>query len=184
MQDPRHLGYFLEHDTMLTALTRILNEDRRKSVDLVTNLLEIFFCFSNFSALHHVLLQNKIGDLTMRVVDLELKRYDLRMREERGKKPTPKLAQFFAKQERLLYVSFYSLLNLAEEVNIELKMVNRGIIRYLARTLERRNPDRELLDDLHLLAVTFLKKLSVFRENKAEMADNRLVESLRCARSR
>lgn len=35
VQDPRHLEYFLEHDTMLTALTRILNEERRKSVDLV-----------------------------------------------------------------------------------------------------------------------------------------------------
>jgi hypothetical protein len=44
-----------------------------------------------------------------------------------------------------------------------------GIIGYLVHTLERRNPDRELLDDLHLLAITFLKKLSVFRENKVEM---------------
>jgi hypothetical protein len=50
----------------------------------VTNLLEIFFCFSNFSALHYVLLQNKIGDLTMKVINLELQRYELRMREEKG----------------------------------------------------------------------------------------------------
>jgi hypothetical protein len=35
VQDPRNLEYFLEHDTMLTALTRILNEDHKKSVDLV-----------------------------------------------------------------------------------------------------------------------------------------------------
>ncbi len=78
----------------------------------------------------------------------------------------------FAICARGRYVSFYILLNLAEDVNIELKMVNRAIISYLVRTLERRNPDRELLDDLHLLAVTFLKKLSVFRENKAEMVRN------------
>jgi hypothetical protein len=71
----------------------------------VTNLLEIFFCFSNFTSLHHVLLSNKIGDLTMRVIDLELRRYDLRIREEKGKKPSQKFAQFLSKQERLLYVA-------------------------------------------------------------------------------
>jgi hypothetical protein len=41
VQDPRNLSYFLEHDTMLTALTRILNEERRKSVDLVGSVSEI-----------------------------------------------------------------------------------------------------------------------------------------------
>ncbi len=71
----------------------------------MTNLLEIFFCFSNFTSLHHVLLSNKIGDLTMRVIDLELRRYDLRIREEKGKKPSQKFAQFLSKQERLLYVA-------------------------------------------------------------------------------
>lgn len=128
VQEASNLSYFLEHDTMITALTRILAEDRKKSVDLVTNLLEIFFCFSNFSPLHSVLLQNKIGDATMKVIDLEVKRYEFTMREFKGKKSTPKLAQILSKQERLLYVSFYILLNLAEDLNIELKMVNRGFI--------------------------------------------------------
>lgn len=35
--------------------------------------------------------------------------------------------------------------------------------------LDRTNPERELLDELHLLTLTFLKKLSIFKENKDAM---------------
>ncbi len=177
VQDPANLEYFIESDTILGALSRVLVDDRKKSTELVTNILEIFFCFSSFSQLHPILLHNKIGDTTMRIVDLEIKRYVIKNAEKGDKKDKGK-AKYYQKQERLLFVCFYILLNLAEDTAIELKMKNRGITKHLVQMLERTNQDRKFLDELHLLIVTFLKRLSIFAENKSDIVDTGLVKRL------
>ncbi len=63
----------------------------------------------------------------------------------------------------LFSVSFYLLLNLAEDLKVEVKMKNKQIIQLLVKTLERDN------EELLILVVSFLKKMSVFVENKNEM---------------
>jgi DNA-directed RNA polymerase delta subunit len=45
--------------------------------------------------------------------------------------------------------------------------------------LKRKNKDRKFLDELHLLIITFLKKLSIFTENKEEMVQQKILEKLR-----
>lgn len=60
-------------------------------------------------------------------------------------------------------VAFYLLLNLAEDLKVELKMRNKAIIIQLIHALDRDN------NDLLILVVSFLKKLSVFVENKNDM---------------
>ena len=62
-----------------------------------------------------------------------------------------------------LIVSYYLLLNLAEDLKVEIKMRNKTIITMLIRTLERDN------FELLILVVSFLKKLSIFFENKNDM---------------
>ena len=49
------------------------------------------------------------------------------------------------KQEKLLYVCFHVLLNLAEEAEIERKMSKKGIIGHLTAVLERDNPEIRVL---------------------------------------
>jgi hypothetical protein len=49
---------------------------------------------------------------------------------------------------------------LAEDIKVEIKMVNKKIVQLLIKTLERTNPE------LLILVVSFLKKLSIFIENK------------------
>lgn len=66
-------------------------------------------------------------------------------------------------------VSLYLLLNLAEDTRTELKMRNKNIVGLLVKVLER--DDEELL----VLVVSFLKKLSIFLENKNDMVRCRLV---------
>lgn len=66
-----------------------------------------------------------------------------------------------------LIVSLYLLLNLAEDTRTELKMRNKNIVGLLVRVLER--DDEELL----VLVVSFLKKLSIFLENKNDMVSER-----------
>lgn len=62
-----------------------------------------------------------------------------------------------------LLVAIYLLLNLAEDTRIELKMRNKNIVHMLVKALDRDN------FELLILVVTFLKKLSIFMENKNDM---------------
>ena len=85
----------------------------------------------------------------MRIIDHEIKRYIVRVREFKKKsedlasaqgspqyeemigymaKEERKLAVMVKKQEKVLFVAFHLLLNLAEDLQIERKMKNRRII--------------------------------------------------------
>ena len=73
------------------------------------------------------------------------------------------------KQEQLLSVCLHMLLNLAEDVMIEKKMKKRNIVSYLVELLDWDNPE------LQLVILTFLKKLSIYKENKDEMVRNQFL---------
>jgi len=75
-----------------------------------------------------------------------------------------------SKHDQVLQVSVNLLLNLAENTRIEEKMRKRNISRMLMAMLERPS-----LDLVHLCA-KFLKKLSIFKENKDDMIDIGLIE--------
>ena len=68
------------------------------------------------------------------------------------------------KRDALLYVAFYLLLNVAEDVAVERKMKKRDVVSYLMECVGTRGDV-----DLLVLCVTFLRKLSVRRENVEEM---------------
>ncbi|KAG5850592.1 hypothetical protein ANANG_G00084090 [Anguilla anguilla] len=76
------------------------------------------------------------------------------------------------KQEQLLRVALYLLLNLSEDTRTELKMRNKNIVHMLVKTLDRENAE------LLVLVVSFLKKLSIFLENKNDMAEVDTIEKL------
>lgn len=80
--------------------------------------------------------------------------------------------ELFNKQEQLLRVSVNLLLNLAENTKIEEKMRKRNISKMLMMMLDRTSMD------LVVLCLKFLKKLSVFKENKDDMCEINLVETL------
>lgn len=67
------------------------------------------------------------------------------------------------KQDKLLFVSLYILLNLAEEPAVEKKMVKKDLISRLDFMISRRNAD------LLVITVTMLRKLSIIEENKDTM---------------
>uniref|UniRef100_A0A182SGR9 Kinesin associated protein kap n=1 Tax=Anopheles maculatus TaxID=74869 RepID=A0A182SGR9_9DIPT len=306
-------------EAVLSALSRVLREDWRRSLDLSTNIIYIFFCFSTYTNFHSVIVNYKIGSLCMDVIDYELRRYDqmkhdidarksmsasfnngnakekeadvsgtkssteqldtiidqekpkemepprrripeLKQRPKSGnwssnlsgsgimlnspltkahsmnnsyheqltnessptnhgftspitssnstesmnattgsvphtpgstggdivasEKPDPRKLKddydkinkqfklFVRKQEQLLRVAFYLLLNIAENVKLEEKMRKKNIVKMLLTALERQN------FDLLVLVVTFLKKLSIVLDNKEEMYELNIVEKL------
>lgn len=88
------------------------------------------------------------------------------------RKEEKKLAIMIKKQEKVLFVAFHLLLNLAEDLQIERKMKNRQIISQLMAMLDRNNPD------LLFIVLNFLKKLSIFGDNKNEMKERGLATKL------
>ncbi|XP_054916278.1 kinesin-associated protein 3a [Poeciliopsis prolifica] len=189
-QNPDNLEELMQHEAVLGALARVLREDWKQSVDLATTIVSVFFCFSSFSQFHRLVTHFKIGAVCMNITEHELKRCELWQDELQKKKKAAdefpdnqslrkdldkslrKYRSLLAKQEKLLKVSLYLLLNLAEDTRTELKMRNKNIVQMLVKLLER--DDQELL----LVAVNFLKKLSIFLENKNDMAEAAAVEKL------
>lgn len=97
-------------------------------------------------------------------------RNSARAKKEEYDRLAKQLKVFAKKQEQLLRVAFYLLLNIAENVKFEEKMRRKNIIKMLITALDRQNVD------LLLLAVTFLKKLSIVRDNKDDMNEMNIVE--------
>ncbi|KAB0377577.1 hypothetical protein FD755_012021 [Muntiacus reevesi] len=166
-RNPDNLEELLLNDTALGALARVLREDWKQSVELATNIIYIFFCFSSFSQFHGLITHYKIGALCMNIIDHELKRH-----EKDYEKTFKKYQGLVVKQEQLLRVALYLLLNLAEDTRTELKMRNKNIVHMLVKALDRDN------FELLILVVSFLKKLSIFMENKNDMVEMDIVEKL------
>lgn len=96
----------------------------------------------------------------------EAVRNDPKQNKDEFDRRNKQLRIFAKKQEQLIRVAFYLLLNIAENTAFEEKMCRKSIIRMLVKTLDRQSIE------LLVLAVTFLKKISIIRDNKDEM--NRL----------
>jgi ABC-type iron transport system FetAB permease component len=60
--------YFLE--SVLNVLTRVYKEEWNQSIELATNIVYIFFCFSSFTDFHPLVSQYRIGAQTMTVIVL------------------------------------------------------------------------------------------------------------------
>uniref|UniRef100_A0A0L8IB51 Kinesin-associated protein 3 n=1 Tax=Octopus bimaculoides TaxID=37653 RepID=A0A0L8IB51_OCTBM len=64
-RNPDNLEELFHNETIVGALARVLKEDWKRSTELATHIISIFFCFSNFSHFHGVILHFKIGALCM-----------------------------------------------------------------------------------------------------------------------
>nr|XP_034185847.1 kinesin-associated protein 3 isoform X1 [Osmia lignaria] len=234
---PDNLHELTKNESLLSALARVLREDWRRSIELSTNIVYIFFCFSTYSQFHNIVLEYRIGSLCMDIIDFELRRYDqwkedmekrrrhfenttgltffsnssdnsdkktkivddiwntdgpldyeikkrsneittavsesdIKKLKEELEKSRKKFKGLTKKQEQLLRVAFYLLLNIAENMEVERKMRKKNVIGMLIKTLDRTNTD------LLILVIAFLKKLSIFRENKDLMAEENIIEKI------
>lgn len=50
----------LSHETLMQTLSRVLREDGKRSIDLCTNIISVFFSVSNFTQFHGLIMQNQV----------------------------------------------------------------------------------------------------------------------------
>lgn len=193
-RDVMNLEHLIQNNTLMGALARVLQEEYKKSTELTFNILRIFLAFSNFVEMHCLLSDYRIGLFTLKTIEFELKRAESREAERAEKQAAyeeelrqlsaeedlsseerkhkrdklkrnldadaTKHVKLVQKQDKLLFVAFYILLNLAEDLSVEKKMIKKDVVLYLVGCLGRAHPD------LLALVITFLKKISVFEDNK------------------
>ena len=160
----------------MSALARVLREDGKRSIELVISILYIFYCFSNFSEFHPFLTSNKIGDMCIKMIEMEIAR-SLVWKNDVNQVPSQseqiqqqqerKLNSMMKRQDPVLFLAFHILLNLAQDISIESKMIKRDLISHLLFLLGRNH------SQLQILALLFLKKLSIMEENKNLMLDKK-----------
>ncbi|VDM84560.1 unnamed protein product, partial [Strongylus vulgaris] len=161
-----NLEVLIENETLIGALARVFREDWKKNFDLATTIVRIFVQFSYYNQFQAVLSHHKIGALCMNAMEYELKRADVWAAEAQNsdEKTARKCRLAIRKQQVLLAACISLLINLAHDINVELKMVRRDIVPMLMKCLTFRDSA-----ELTLATVQFLLKLSIFEENKVAL---------------
>lgn len=160
-QRPKSGNWSSFHSSMSSSLVKsqILNSSYHEHLSAGTSTPDSGICC------------NSNGD--MKTTSNEaLDRNDPKAKKEEYDRLNKQLKVFAKKQEQLLRVAFYLLLNMAENVKLEEKMRRKSVVKMLVKALDRQNID------LLMLVTTFLKKLSIVGDNKDEMSDLGIVGKL------
>ncbi|CAG9535765.1 unnamed protein product [Cercopithifilaria johnstoni] len=175
-QNHKNLLQLIKNEVLMGALVRVLRDDWKKSFELATNIITMLYNFSTYTNFHQILAHHKIGSLSMQIVDYGLKRWETWKEEARHNDEctTRRLNLAIRKQQQLNAACLNLLLNLAEDIKVEMKMVNRRIVSLLSKCIQ----DHDVVLPLLLCATNFLLKLSIYDENKEAMISGRVVESI------
>jgi hypothetical protein len=66
-RNPDNLEELFQNESVLNCLSRVLKEDWQRNIEVSTNIIYTFFCFSSFSQFHPLIAHYKIGALTVQV---------------------------------------------------------------------------------------------------------------------
>lgn len=182
------------NEELLKALSRIFREENRKSND-VSSLILAFFCsISFFKEFHSIITDNKVGITSIDLINLLFEKestlyQQLKINDQQANKldnqdenksdkldsesvninqlmiSRKKFEIFQRKNNRLLQLSFFLLLNLSSDTKTEYKIFNKNIITHLINSLKRPNLNLEM----QLIILTFLQRLSIKLECKNQM---------------
>eukprot|EP00117_Sycon_ciliatum_P036848 scpid26283/ scgid27679/ Kinesin-associated protein 3; SpKAP115 len=190
-RSPHNLEELVENETLLSALSRVLREDWKTNPKLAINIIYCFFCISAYSVFHPIILKQKVGAQLLDALEYELTRYrqwmkllaDKKRKAEAATDPESEEKVAFTNmqeqiqgkvhlQDKFLRVAIYMLLNLAEDLHTEAKMVKKGLVNHMLGLLDRNNIE------LLILVCSFLRKLSVIRSNKELMISHSAVKKI------
>ncbi|XP_075681383.1 kinesin associated protein 3 [Dermatophagoides pteronyssinus] len=184
-----------KNDTLLCALSRVFREDGKKSLELSICIACIFGHFSKYSDFHFAITNYKVGSTCLELIYYEMLRQESWLKElmktrenldnhndnDDGDKDDERNdyerlsyshQSLINKQNIFFRYSLYILLNISEDIKLEYKIHQKGIVSILGKLLERNN--QELL----LIVILFLKKLSVFIEDKIQIKELSIYKNL------
>lgn len=173
-QNSSNLSLLVENEALTGALVRIFREDWKKNFELATNIVRFFVQLSYYSQFQAVITQLKMGALSMQVLEHELKRGEVWKNEASKDEKGAKKYQLAIKKQHALMAACITLqTNIAEDLNVEQKIIKKDILPLLFKCLQFKQSPQLLL-----ASVQFLLKLSVFVENKLVMDKENIVDRL------
>jgi len=180
--DPTNLVRLItEYESQLDIISRTMKEEHKKNIELLLHILCFFYTFSFYEEFHQILFYHSIGETCLNIIEFQYAKYVIRKNEIKNKayntdispkeyqKELDKFLFLVRKQDRILRLAFTILMHLAEDPKVELKMVKRDIVGFLVKNLDRNNVN------LIIIILLFLKKLSIFAENKESMIRNNIL---------
>ena len=171
-KDVEHFEPLVQNKQLMSAISRVYNDDYETSLELSFNLGRIFFALSNFSETHSILCNLGIGGTTLKMIDLELRRVRHRVDIDRTNWPD-ETNTAATQQDCLTFVGLSLLLNLAENTTVERKMVKKGLIHILLSFL-----DYSEYTSTIGICLKFLLKLSFIEDNVHIMIRENSVQRL------
>merc|ERR1719446_473487 len=189
--DPQYMEWLGEYDSLLSVLSRVCREEAKKSHELAVAIVGAFYCFSYYQCFHAALAQYDCGLVTLRVLDYENRRAGVRKQELEAKRqevvqvesPTDEMRRGFQqaerkyeqqlqRQNRLLQMTVGTLINLAEDLQMERKFLQKKLVPLVVPLLGRND------DEVLRVCLTLVKKVSIFEENKNQLIDKGLVDHI------
>ncbi|GMT19261.1 hypothetical protein PFISCL1PPCAC_10558, partial [Pristionchus fissidentatus] len=180
-KNPANLLFLAENETLVSALSRVLRDEWRKNLELAKNIISLFLQFSSFSQTQHVVTEQKMGAFCMNAIELELERgKDWLNQMKTADEQTRKKCEIALKREHaMLGVCVSLLLNLAEDLQVEMKMLRKGLLSLLTKSLAHATQPTHSWA-LLLPVLTFLLKLSVMVENHAVLEKEGIAQKVAC----
>jgi hypothetical protein len=148
-------------------------------MELLIHLLAFFYSYSHYEEFHPMLASLSIGETCMNIIEFQYAKFIIRRNDLMAKVNSPdfqkemdKFLFLVRKQDRILRYAFEILLHLAEDTNIEKKMVKKDIVQLLIKNLDRTNIN------LLVKMLMFLKRLSIRDVNKDAMIKYNILDEL------
>jgi hypothetical protein len=168
-----------EKETQLSAIARTMKDDHKKKMELLINLISFFLTYSYYEEFHPMLASLSIGETCMNIIEFQYAKFIIRRNDLMSKRNLPEYQKeldkylfLVRKQDRILRYAFTILMHLAEDTNIEKKMVKKDIVQLVIKNLDRTNIN------LIVVMLLFLKKLSIMDVNKDAMIKYNVLDEL------
>lgn len=196
-EDANNLAAIAGHDVLISALARTLREEGTKSVQLATNIGFIFFAISHYAMYGQPLLQHRVPEALIKMIDQEDKRYrvwfaklaqlkrDIQASDSKeGLKRQyleeyGKFKQMLVVQDKLFFSALHTIINLSECASEGLPSIDifvpvSKMVPLLSTILKRRPVNAQLV----ILTISFLKRISVMQGGSAQILKADIVQSL------
>lgn len=117
----------VQNHQLMSALARLLGDDTNRPLEMLFLLGKLFLSLSMIIDFHQILLNQRVGALTLAVVELEVKRAQQRIGTDSSSTFSGQL--YFSKQQgRVLFICLSILNNLAADSAVLKKMIKRSLV--------------------------------------------------------
>eukprot|EP00617_Octactis_speculum_P004604 CAMPEP_0185777364 /NCGR_PEP_ID=MMETSP1174-20130828/89186_1 /TAXON_ID=35687 /ORGANISM="Dictyocha speculum, Strain CCMP1381" /LENGTH=723 /DNA_ID=CAMNT_0028465709 /DNA_START=106 /DNA_END=2274 /DNA_ORIENTATION=+ len=181
-----NLEVIVGNQAIMSLLGRLFKDEFRKSMEMCYNIMRIYLSLSNFLEMHPVLASHNIGRLSLIIMDYENTRIQHQLKEMKrldseaaqgsdadisaNSRQRAKAKLVFDRSQKIVYACSYLLINLAEDIAVERKMLKKKLIALLGSHMNSATSS-----NLLVMLIAFMKKLSTFEENTKQIAELELL---------